>query len=122
MIKLYSARVFQPSQIVHTNQTDPSSECVYKKVLQVSLESANLLGDRLKPCIAVIQYSNVRSGSFEKHEHCERSYDLHPLDYWWYENKWMFKKVQVLSADSQLRVNLCPVEEMLDKDVSIKYV
>ena len=27
------------------------------------------------------------------------------LDYWWYENKWMLKKVKVLSADSQLRVN-----------------
>jgi len=33
-----------------------------------------------------------------------------------------FKKVQVLSVDSQLRVNICPVEEMLDEDASIKYV
>ena len=45
-----------------------------------------------------------------------------PQDYWWYENSWMFRKVQVLSADSQLKVNLCPVEEMLDEGVSIKYV
>ncbi len=44
-----------------------------------------------------------------------------PLD-WWYEEKWMFKRVEVFSADHQIKVTLCPMEEMLNDGATMKYV
>ncbi len=134
------------------NTNEPSSEYVCKQYYQVSLESADFGAKQAKGyfTIYLVTASELSSTeSLDSNNAVFESNSVHrrlvsvqaplkstevvsafitykrgwnPLDYWWYENKWMFKKVQVLSADSQLKVNLCPVEEMLDEDASIKYV
>jgi len=145
-----SASADQDSLYLNTNE--PSSEYVCKQYYQVSLESADFGAKQAKGyfTIYLVTASELSSTeSLDSNNAVFESNSVHrrlvsvqaplkstevvsafitykrgwnPLDYWWYENKWMFKKVQVLSADSQLKVNLCPVEEMLDEDASIKYV
>jgi len=45
-----------------------------------------------------------------------------PLEFWKYEEKWMFKNIEIFSVDHQSKVTLCPIENMFDKGITIKYV
>lgn len=44
-----------------------------------------------------------------------------PVDYWYYESTWMFKTVEVFSAEHQTSVKLCPVDPFLGISANVEY-
>ncbi len=44
-----------------------------------------------------------------------------PIDYFYYESQWIFKKIEIISAQTQIKMTFCPTNEPSDYESIIKY-